>query len=377
MNALGAEWEKRVAQQLPDLLRSLVPLEIEWRGRASDPRADLEFHLEGEGISKTVLAQVKSGFLPGEVVARLAVFQEELRRNRPDHMLLLVVPALPESTRNRLRALGLNHADLKGTLYIREPGLLVRVDGPVEPAHKYAPMSPNGTNPFSDKASLAVRILLRTPERAWGIREIADEVGISIGLVSMVSTELIRRGYAEEQPDGVRLRDPVHLLLNWLSVVSWTKDRVLSFEVPYTAEERIEVAVPVVAKHTEGPVALTQLAGLDRFAPHVQHHDQVHLYVAPGSWDAAISIVQEELYGERAPGGGNFHLVLPHAKVSTFYDLREIDGVPVVSPVQLFLDLADFPLRGSEGAQMLLRTVLARELDLSPDQVHQIALALG
>lgn len=377
MNALGAEWEKRIAQQLPDLIRSLVPLEVTWRGRASDPHADLEFHFEGEGISKRVLAQVKSGFLPGETIERLAAFQEELRRTRPDHMLLLVASALPETTRNRLRALGLNHADLKGTLYIREPGLLVRVDGPAEPAHRYVPTSHGGTNPFSDKASLVVRILLHTPERTWGIREIADEVGISPGLVSMVSTELIRRGYAEEQPDGICLRDPVHLLLDWLSVVSWTRNRILSFEIPYEEEERIEVAVPVVAKHTKGPVALTQLAGLDRYAPHVQHHDQVHLYVASDSLEAATSVVQEELYGERAPGGGNFHLVLPHAKISTFYDSREIDGVPVVSPIQLFLDLAGFPLRGKEGARMLLRTVLARELDLSRDQVHQIALALG
>ena len=46
--------------------------------------------------------------------------------------------------------------------------------------------------------------------------------------------------------------------------------------------------------------------------------------------------------------------------------------LPIVSDLQLFLDLAHFPLRGAEAAQHLLRTRLGPHLSLSASDVTRV-----
>lgn len=289
-------------------------------------------------------------------------------------MLLLLAPSINERTRKRLREFDLNHADLSGTLYIQEPGLLVRVDGPKVSAPRRTVQA--GFNPFADKASLVLRALMRTPSRGWGVRELADELGVSVGLASMAVDEIVRRGYAGVDGGKVHLRDPASALIDWAAVPSWRYNKILSFQVPFEPDEMLESAVPAVIGAIEGPAALTQLSGLDLYAPHVHNHGQVHLYLSAEAMSAAAAVVESRAYGEAVKSGGNFHLVQPSAKTSTLFDSREVAGLPVVSPVQLFLDLVEYPTRGLEGAAMLLRTVLARELGLDREQIARVGSVL-
>lgn len=109
-------------------------------------------------------------------------------------------------------------------------------------------------------------------------------------------------------------------------------------------------------------------------APHV-HHEQTHLYVAEPFIDRAAEIVTRLLFGEPAPAGGNLHLMLPYYGEATFYGRRLLEDVPVVSNVQLFLDLAGYSLRGPEAARMLVKGPLARQLSL--DRSHVKTLTSG
>jgi len=60
-------------------------------------------------------------------------------------------------------------------------------------------------------------------------------------------------------------------------------------------------------------------------------------------------------------------LVRPYYRNSAFYDGRRIDGLPVVSDIQLYLDLYGYPVRGREQAEHLfqkrLKDALAPEQD--------------
>jgi hypothetical protein len=117
------------------------------------------------------------------------------------------------------------------------------------------------------------------------------------------------------------------------------------------------------------------LAGADQLAPHVRH-GQVHLYVPQEQAAQAREVVQTQLYGERVHTGGNLHVMTSYYGDAVFLGAREVDGVPVVSPIQLFLDVAGFPLRGAEAARMLAIGPLRQQLELDQGQLQELTRAL-
>jgi hypothetical protein len=80
----------------------------------------------------------------------------------------------------------------------------------------------------------------------------------------------------------------------------------------------------------------------------------VHLYVP--SENVALEIAKK-LEVNPTPKGGNVKFVLPYDE-GVFYGMREIRGAKVVSNVQLYVDLFNFPARGEEAASQLLEVML-------------------
>jgi hypothetical protein len=64
-----------------------------------------------------------------------------------------------------------------------------------------------------------------------------------------------------------------------------------------------------------------------------------------------------------AEKGANVVLLRPYYKESVFFGARRIKGIEVVSDVQLYLDLKNFPVRGEEQAENLLRRVIAPSME--------------
>ena len=369
MNAAGFDFEETVARTLEEIFRESTPMRL--HRCSSEVRSGMDalcFELRGEGISRLVFAQVKRHPQLKDI--------EELRgaaaRARVAGATLLVAaPVLDAGLRRALREDGISHADLGGTLFLQAPGVAVLVEG----KRRHAPIRAGGSepNPFADRASLVLRALMREPERAWGVRELASSVGISAGLASQTVAELTRRGYAAEQGGRLVLADAVSALADWAEQTPWPKSRMRSFVAPFDEPDELSLeAWRVVERVSPGRTALTQLAALDVYAPHVVGHGQVHLYCAHEDFEAAAAGLAASLYAAPVRQGGNLHLVRPSARRATGFDARVRDGVRVVSPVQLFLDLLAYPVRGSEGAGMLARTVLAGELGLAPAAVARL-----
>ncbi|HEX8452257.1 MAG TPA: type IV toxin-antitoxin system AbiEi family antitoxin [Longimicrobium sp.] len=267
----------------------------------------------------------------------------------------------------------INHADLSGNVFIREPGWYVWLDADREPPPRRQ-WEARPLNPFSKKASLVLRALLEEPARAWGIREIAAETRLSIGHASDVARELVRRGYARDEEGRILLGNGIAALRDWLGAYHWSKNRLSSFVVPFEHQElSLELRSAMDAAGVR--FALTMLAGADRIAPHVQHA-QMHLYVPDEQAAHARDVVQRALYGERVHTGGNLHVMTPYYGDAVFQGAREVDGMPVVSSVQLFLDLAGFPLRGAEAARMLALGPLRQQLGLDARQIQELTRTL-
>jgi hypothetical protein len=79
-------------------------------------------------------------------------------------------------------------------------------------------------------------------------------------------------------------------------------------------------------------------------------YNEVHVYIP--SLDN-ISLLAKKLKLREAEEGGNFVFLLPHYKHSVFYDKKKVRGLWVVSDLQLYLDLYNYPIRGLEQAEHL------------------------
>ena len=118
----------------------------------------------------------------------------------------------------------------------------------------------------------------------------------------------------------------------------------LAAEVASIIEDLSNLQIPSQIKY-----ALSVQAGAGLIAPHAVYKE-VHIYVAD---EHGIEFLKDELQLKEADQGSNMVLMRPYYKHSVFYNHQIIDGLPVVSDIQLYLDLYGYPVRGREQAGYL------------------------
>ncbi len=212
-------------------------------------------------------------------------------------------------------------------------------------------MPPKVPNIFAPKSSRVLRVLLVEAGRDWSEREIAQAADISRGMAHYVSRALIEQGYlSRNESNRVVLTDPLRLLKRWAAYHQYdTANQFLSY---HTFETKVEGVLERISE-IDSRYAATVLTGAWLIAPYVRPVD-LHFYV-PESETA------EEIAGRMGlnptPRGGNIKLVIPYDE-GVFYGGRELRGVNVVSKVQLYVDLYNYPARGEEAASRLLEVIL-------------------
>lgn len=351
-----------------------VPLHLERAHAPVDPAADSLACFHANIDSRTYRLAVEATNGPLENIRAIRQRAQQVSAGSPGYIYLLAAPYLSDETRSRLEASNVNYLDFSGHAFIRSPGLVIRIDAPTDsPSAK--PRSSNGPNPFAKKASFVLRLMLEHPNRPWGVREMQRELPLSVGHVSNVLHEAERRGYVEQAEGGFVLVSPERLLAHWSMEYRWDDNEIYSFQVPYEQDE-IETALTPTFEQNNNRFALTLLAGSDRLARSVIH-DQTHLYVEESGVDSVLEFLWSQLHAETVSRGGNVHVLQPYYRDAVFFGAQWADGMPVVSDVQLFLDLTRYPLRGQEAARKLLRSRLAPRLELSNEAREWLAGFIG
>lgn len=355
--------EQRIVRALPALFLGSADLRLRPTPKSGVSREgpDVVFELQMDGRRIPVLVEVKGRYSPAA--------EDQLRRRAaalPEGIALLVLPKIPRPVRARLRASGISHADLTGTIYLRAPGVRIDIAGSGRPPRLSARQQ---VNPFSKRASLVPRALLAQHGATGGVTALAERLDLAKSWVSQVLAELVTRGWVDEAERGVRLGDPVALLRAWALEYTWRDNEGAGFTVPFEHDDLLK-RLPGAFDGLRW--ALTLQDGAALLAPHVHYHGQLHLYVDPADHADALERLDGRLHAVPTPAGGNFQLLLPYYGAGTFYDLRDHGALPIVSPVQLFLDLVHFPVRGAEAATAVVRGVLAPELDLRAKDVRRL-----
>jgi len=205
-------------------------------------------------------------------------------------------------------------------------------------------------NVFEPKASRILRCLLTNPGEAWSIREIAREVQVSVGYTHAVTASLLDLGYiVRNEVNLIEAMDPIRLLERWASYHQYVhENRFLEY---YTFEREVERIVEKLQKVTSD-YALTTLSGAYLVSPYVRP-TVLELYVK--SENQAQDII-ENLQLRPTTRDGNVRLVLPYDD-GVFYKTQGVGDVKVVSNVQLYVDLINYPSRGEEAAKIILNTI--------------------
>jgi hypothetical protein len=205
-------------------------------------------------------------------------------------------------------------------------------------------------NIFEPKASRILRCLLSNPGKTWSIREIAREVRVSVGYTHAVTASLLDLGYViRNEVNLIEAVNPIKLLERWASYHRYDhENRFLEY---YTFEREIERIIEKL-RNVTSDYALTTLGGAYLVSPYVRPNI-LELYVRD---EAQVKKIIEDLRFKPTPKDGNVRLVMPYDD-GVFYKTQIVDHVKIVSNVQLYVDLFNYPSRGEEAAQRILDTI--------------------
>ncbi len=165
-----------------------------------------------------------------------------------------------------------------------------------------------------------------------------------------MAKEIENRGYIKRVHSKLSLRSLDGILEDWVRSYNFKKNQL-------SGNFCMAQSVDDVLHHLRGlelpkdvQYALSVQAGASLVAPY-SNFKEVHVY-AKEAKDAGR--LEKRMNLKPVAQGGNLVIMRPYYRNSVFYNSRIVDGLRVVSDIQLYLDLHGYPLRGLEQAEYLM-----------------------
>lgn len=344
--------------RLRDLLAEGTGFEIVPAARESPP-VDAVWTLRSATGDSRLLVEAKTSIWPRDVdrvAEQLRKYAEAVDADRR----LIVSPSLTERTRDLLRRAEIDYIDLRGAVRVSIPGRILIASRSEEDASTDASSYRRDriANPFRGKASRLVRALLVEPDRWWGVTELAETVDVSAGLAVKTLKTLEDEAYvARSEQRKARLADGESLLRDWARAAESAFRKAERFTSSVRDPDELTTELTRGFERLGTRYALSRLAAARFIEP----------YAPAAVVDVYVEGDPKRIAGELdllpVERGESVRLVRPpDAGVLQF--TREQDGVTVVNPVQLFVDLSTAGGREPDVAERLferrLRTGLLR-----------------
>lgn len=259
---------------------------------------------------------------------------------------LLVAPELIPRILDFCRQKRLAAVDLNGRVYLRAEGLLVDRRSLHGRDFRFE-LEPR--NVFVGKSERIIRSLLTDRDRVWAQCELVERTKASSGLVSRIVQHLVSQGFLEKQsPREFRLRDPLGLIDAWVKADDFNR-RTSTTRYTVFVDNPIGLAQQLNhwAEKQSVRIAFTQwIAGWLR-----------HPYTEPTIASAYVECLPETATLEKIAlrpvnDAGKIWLHVPNDE-GVFLETRTVQGLPLVSDAQIYLDLQKTGLRGPDQANAL------------------------
>lgn len=269
-----------------------------------------------------------------------------LREARLGKFELLACPHIAEPLALDLRREGLAHADANGRLFLSPEAGVVDL----RPASAVYRSPRRGPAPFSPKATRIIRHLLCHRSSSLSQAELAKQTGASRALVSQVLKQLLDDELVEqlsksspENPAYYRLTDFDRLLDAWKGKDRW-QERTTVHEYSVLSSNPQDIARKLVDSVGAGNLAFTQWFAAWQRRPHTTP-PVVSCYIKKRR-------ILEIVPARRVKSGGNLWLIVPEDE-GVWQEAQATGGFPLVSDVQIYLDLLQVDQRGPETAAEL------------------------
>lgn len=313
-----------------------------------DVKPDILVKLELPESTVKILGEVKSQGQPRlarEAVNQLIRCKEVFR----DSYGIFIAPYISEKAAEICRSEGIGYLDLSGNCLLSFDKVYIEKEGN---PNKYL-QKRDLRSLYSPKAERILRVLLNNPGKNWKVQDLADESDVSLGQVSNVKKLLYNREWIFEEKSGLLLVDPKQLLDEWSENYNYRKNEVWEFYSLKGLNE-LEKSIAEYCKKSVKAYALTGFSGAARLAPSVRYKKAI-TYISELQQDLAI-----ELSIKPVTSGGNLLVFSPYDD-GVYYGKKEYDGIDVVSPIQLYLDLKGFRGRGEEAAEALYDQIIEQQ----------------
>lgn len=258
----------------------------------------------------------------------------------------VIVEHIPAGLDEAAEEAGISYLDLQGRGRIAHPGIVYvsKPDGSEgRVSHKVAA-------PFAPKASRVGRALLSQPDRRWRLSELAGEVDMAPGNAHRVLAALVEAGYVERDLDAYVLVEAGSLLEAWAE--ARRPNDYLALPVVEDLEGDVRRFFNLLGERKDAVVsgelaaeALVAYLPAERAVIHVL---SAEAWAEVENWkDSRSSFLGErdQIFVDRVDPG-----------VAHFGEERE--GLPLVAPVQLYVDLHGDRGRGREAAEQVRRELL-------------------
>ena len=202
---------------------------------------------------------------------------------------------------------------------------------------------------FTPKAAAILRVLLRAPDRAWRVADLAAQANASYGHVSNVRKALLEREWLEVRDDGAVLIQPDALLQTWRVNYRRPAGQSITGYTQFHGRQLDERLRGKLNPYPERPRAIYSLHSAAQWlAPFSRSGTQTLYADGPGA-----EVLQEELKLTPAARGANVVLHVPTDE-SLFDDASEPGpNVFCTSPIVTYLDLWNGSDREREAAAHL------------------------
>lgn len=307
--------------------------------------SDFRVTLTVSGIKQILVLEVRKSGQPREARAAINSLLRCLSANTGAYGIF-IAPFITPRTAEICRQEGVGYIDFAGNCLLAFPGIFIEQSGNPNPMLEKRDLR----SLYSPKAARVLRVVLNHPQKSWKTQELADEAGVSLGQVFNVKKLLDGREWIGKKEEGFVLGEPFLLLSEWSRNYAFRKNRMMNFYSMKSIPD-IEAQIAEVCELNNINYALTCFSGVARFTSSVRYQRAMAFVDADeDQWS--------KLFGfKEVDSGANVTLLLPY-DAGVYYGAKEKEGVRVVSPVQLYLDLIGFRGRGEEAANMLLDEVI-------------------
>jgi hypothetical protein len=356
MTNLEEDYVQRARTVLERIFAGIPKLTIAWHKPGTDVPAEVaqlvDFTLEitqDHRVYNILGAFKEHGFPQQLTLATDQLLRYKHKAGQVMDELMVAAPYISPEGARQCRNDNVSYFDLAGNCHIAMGSIYIERTGFANPFEKNAMAAPSL---YGMRGERILRTLLNDPKIAWKVIPLAKQTGASAGTVSIVRKLLTERDWAKETPHGILLTRPEKLLRDWAQV--WSRRAFRPFACfSRLGTQETEEKIAAFGRVQKRNVALTGAAAAWRYAP-MTRYQRTQVY-----WDGEPEELAQAIDLKRTDSGANVHILAPRDR-GVFDFLETIERVPIVCPVQAFLDLQRDPARGEEAAEQLWQTRLFR-----------------